>query len=184
MRKVVGVVVMTVAVLLLSRYGPALHAWTRTDPERLATSGPAERPVRGEAHAAAVRPGASSGITARVMQIVDGDTITVRMGGRTEIVKYIGVVASGPAAEEINHRLLAGSEVRLELDMVERDKAGRLLAYVHVGEVMMNAELVAQGAARVTADSPNGRHQHLLRDLEHQAKILKVGIWGARAPRG
>ena len=45
---------------------------------------------------------------------------------------------------------------------------------------MMNAELVAHGAARATADSPNSRHRHVLQDLEHQAKILRLGMWGGR----
>jgi endonuclease YncB( thermonuclease family) len=182
MRKLIGVVVMTVAMLMLSRYGPALDAWgIQSEGERLATSGATERPARTEARAAAARPGPPSAITGRVVEVVDGDTITVRLGARTEIVKYIGVEATGTAAD-INRHFLAGGEVRLELDLVERDQAGRLLAYVHAGDVMMNAELVAQGAARVTTDSPNGRHGPLLRDLEQQAKILKVGIWGGRTP--
>ena len=183
MRKLIGVVVMTVAMLMLSKYGPALHAWgIQSEGERLVTSGATERPARAEARAAAVRPGPPSAITARVVDIVDGDTIAVRMGARTEIVRYIGVEATGPAAADINRRLLAGGEVRLELDLVERDQAGRLLAYVHAGDVMMNAELVAQGAARVTSDSSNSRHRDVLRDLEQQAKILKVGMWGGRTP--
>jgi endonuclease YncB( thermonuclease family) len=49
---------------------------------------------------------------------------------------------------ETNRKLVQGQTVRLELDVQERDRYGRLLAYVYVGDTMVNAELVAQGYAR------------------------------------
>jgi endonuclease YncB( thermonuclease family) len=202
MRKLIGGVLVVMTVLVLSKYGSAPDAWTiqfgsdrRADadgPEHLLS--PGTRPVvrqdqRSEAqpsslsftpaaaHAAPLRSGSPSQMTASVVQVVDGDTITVRIGGRTETVRYIGVEAMGPTAADINRRLLASGEVRLELDLQERDRAGRLLAYVHAGDIMANAELVAEGVARVADDSPNARHRDLLRDLERQAQILKVGMW-------
>jgi len=180
MRKLSQVVVIAVALLLVSRYGPTLHAWaTQFEPE----ASSAERRAASEVRAETGRQAPRAALTAPLAQVVDGDTITVRLGGRTETVRYIGVQAVGQSATEINRRLLAGGPVRLELDLEQRDPAGRLLAYVHAGDVMINAELVAEGAARVAPESPNRRHRDLLLDLEHQARILKVGMWGARTAR-
>jgi endonuclease YncB( thermonuclease family) len=196
MRRLIGGVMVVMTVLALSKYSSVPDTWAiQFGPERRSaaggTVGPAARPAvaHGQAQpsslsfapaaadAAPVRSGSPSAITASVVQVVDGDTITVRIGGRTETVRYIGVEAMGPTAADINRRLLASGEVRLELDLQERDRAGRLLAYVHAGDIMANAELVAEGVARVADDSPNARHRDLLRDLEHQAQILKVGMW-------
>ena len=41
--------------------------------------------------------------------------------------------------------------MRLELDVQERDAEGRLLAYVWVGDVMANAELIGHGLGQVPA---------------------------------
>src|SRR5947207_14235634 len=92
-----------------------------------------------------------------VVRVVDGDTIHVRIGARVEKVRYIGVNTpevhhprkgeepGGREAAEVNRRLVEGKRVRLELDVQERDRYGRLLAYVWVGDVMVNAELVRLG---------------------------------------
>jgi micrococcal nuclease len=40
-----------------------------------------------------------------------------------------------------------GRFVRLETDIKERDQYGRLLAYVYVDDIFVNAELVRQGQA-------------------------------------
>ena len=94
-------------------------------------------------------------------QVVDGDTIDVELNGRTVRVHYIGVTTPetthptngqepcGPEAAEANRTLVEGQAVRLELDVQQRDRAQRLLAYVYVGDVMINAELVRQGYAQV-----------------------------------
>jgi endonuclease YncB( thermonuclease family) len=87
-------------------------------------------------------------LTATVVKIVDGDTIHVRIGDRIEKVRYIGMNAPelhhptkdveplGREAAEANRKLVEGQRVRLELDVQERDKYGRLLAYVYVGNMM------------------------------------------------
>src|SRR5262245_32212709 len=91
---------------------------------------------------------AGPSFTATVVDVVDGDTIKVMVGGRVQKVRYIGMntpethhpvrgaEAGGRAAAEVNRRLVQGKAVRLELDVQERDRYGRLLAYVFVGDVM------------------------------------------------
>jgi micrococcal nuclease len=72
-----------------------------------------------------------------------------------------------------------GERVRLELDVQERDRYQRLLAYVYVGETMANAELVRRGFAQVMTVPPNARHQALFSQLEREARQRARGLWAA-----
>lgn len=144
----------------------------------------------GVAAAGAEPPG---GLQAVVVRVVDGDTIAVRLGARVEKVRYIGVNTPELArsgrddqpgarpAHESNRRLVEGRRVRLELDVQARDRYGRLLAYVWVGDTMINAELVRLGMAQVMTVPPNVRHQALLLRLERAARAARRGLWGSPA---
>ncbi len=124
-----------------------------------------------------------------VVGVVDGDTIHVRVADRIEKVRYIGVNApevhhprkgeepGGREAMAVNRELVEGKTVRLELDVRSRDRYGRLLAYVWVGETMINAELVRQGYAQVMTVPPNVRHQSLFLKLQRDARQAGRGLW-------
>jgi micrococcal nuclease len=124
-----------------------------------------------------------------VVRVVDGDTIHVRVGERVEKVRYIGVNTpelrhptrgeepGGQEATAINRALVDGRRVRLELDVQERDRYQRLLAYVWVGERMVNAELLRRGYAQVMTVPPNVRHQQQFLGLERQARAAGRGLW-------
>ena len=124
---------------------------------------------------------------------MDGDTIHVRVGDRIEKVRYIGMNTpelhhptkgeepGGREATEANRRLLAGKRVRLETDVRTRDRYGRLLAYVWVGDAMVNAELVRQGYAQVMTVPPNVRHQELFVKLQREAREAGRGLWARRS---
>lgn len=124
-----------------------------------------------------------------VVRIVDGDTLHVRVGERIEKVRYIGVNTpelhhpskgeepGGREAAQVNRELVSGKRVRLELDVQERDRYGRLLAYVWVGDVMVNAELVRRGYAQVMTVPPNVRHQDLFLKLQRDAREAGRGLW-------
>jgi micrococcal nuclease len=132
---------------------------------------------------------APGGLPATVVNIVDGDTIQVRIGDRLEKVRYIGMNTpevhhprkgeepGGREASEVNRRLVAGKQVRIELDVQERDRYGRLLAYVWVGDTMVNAELVRRGYAQVMTIPPNVRYQQLLLKLQREAREAGRGLW-------
>ena len=135
------------------------------------------------------RVAAAPSLDATVVKIVDGDTIHVQVNGRVEKVRYIGVNTpevhhptrgeepGGREATAVNRQLVAGQRVRLELDVQERDRYGRLLAYVHVGSLMVNAELVRLGYAQVMTVPPNVRHQALFRRLQREAREAGRGLW-------
>ncbi len=123
----------------------------------------------------------------QVVSVLDGDTIVVRGVGT---VRYLGIDAPelhhprkpverfAARAAAMNRRLVAGRTVRLETDLEERDAYGRLLAYVYVGRVMVNARLVADGAAEQFPFEPNTRHRSEFARLEHEAMRQWRGQWG------
>jgi len=127
--------------------------------------------------------------TTRVERVVDGDTIVVRVDGRTERVRYIGVdtpesVKPGvpvqcfaKAAAAANRRLVLGRKVRLEYDAEARDRYGRLLAYVWRGDVLVNAELVRLGYGKPLEIAPNLAHAMELRRLASAARRAHLGLW-------
>jgi len=124
-----------------------------------------------------------------VVRVVDGDTIHVRIGARVEKVRYIGVNTpevhhptkgeepGGREAAQVNRRLVEGQAIRLELDVQERDRYGRLLAYVWVGDLMINAELVRLGYAQVMTIPPNVRYQEVFLKLQREAREAGRGLW-------
>ncbi|PYN75783.1 MAG: hypothetical protein DMD96_27155 [Candidatus Rokuibacteriota bacterium] len=134
-------------------------------------------------------PAQGEPVEGTVVRVVDGDTIHVKVGDYVEKVRYIGMNTpeihhptkgeqpGGREAAEMNRRLVGGKRVRLELDVRSRDRYGRLLAYVWVGELMVNAELVRLGYAQVMTVPPNVRHQELFVKLQREAREAGRGLW-------
>jgi len=112
--------------------------------------------------------------TVDVLRVVDGDTIVVQIDGRRERVRYIGIDTAemndereaigvrARDATEANERLVGGKSVRLEFDVQRRDKYGRLLAYVWVGDTLVNEELVRLGYAELLTIPPNVKYAERL----------------------
>lgn len=129
--------------------------------------------------------------TAEVLRVVDGDTIEVSVEGVEERVRYIGVdtpesVAPGRPVEcfgrraaAFNERLVGGRQVSLRFDRERRDRYGRLLAYVRVGDRDVNAELVQRGFGRTLTIPPNDSRAELFARLERGAAGAARGLWGA-----
>jgi len=119
-----------------------------------------------------------------VIQVIDGDTIIIDGGYR---VRYIGIdtpeiypetEAFGIEAWQANCELVEGKEVRLEKDVSETDKYGRLLRYVYVDDdVLVNAELVKQGLAQAKAYPPDTKYQDYLEEVEAEARGAGRGMW-------
>ena len=129
--------------------------------------------------------------TARVVRVVDGDTIRVALPSGEERVRYIGIdtpesVKPGSPVEcfakrasAFNERLVAGERVRLVRDVEERDRYGRLLAYVYRERdgLFVNAELVRRGYATVATFPPNVAHERDFRRLAERARLSGRGLW-------
>jgi micrococcal nuclease len=139
-------------------------------------------------------------LPAAVVKIVSGDTIHVFVNGQVERVRYIGVESPRPGeggadpgepqgreALQFNRGLMNAKNVRLELDVQERDAEGRMLAYVWLGDLLVNAEMIARGLGQVVTEGPNVRHREALLRRQEQARAAKLGIWrttGTPAPAG
>ncbi|MBI2462395.1 MAG: thermonuclease family protein [Candidatus Rokubacteria bacterium] len=119
--------------------------------------------------------------TVHVRAVHDGDTVLLADGRR---VRYLGIDAPERGqpfyaeALKLNLALTAGRTVRLEFDRKREDRYGRLLAYVHVGEEMVNARLVREGLAHVYLIPPNLLHAEALLGLQAEAQAKGLGMWG------
>ena len=117
---------------------------------------------------------------AKVIQIIDGDTIVIQGGYH---VRYIGIDTPEEGqfyyeeAKEANQAMVGGKSVHLEKDVSNRDKYGRLLRYVYVDSLFVNAELVRQGYAYAESYTPDTRYQDILEEAERQARETGSGIW-------
>jgi micrococcal nuclease len=126
-----------------------------------------------------------------VSRVVDGDTIEVRLGRRSEDVRLIGVDTPetvkpdtpvqcfGERASHFTKRRLTGSRVRLVFGVERRDVYGRLLAYVYLHGRFFNPILVRRGLARSLTIPPNDRFAPRFRRLELIAARSGRGLWGA-----
>ncbi|MFA6257360.1 MAG: thermonuclease family protein [Candidatus Paceibacterota bacterium] len=126
--------------------------------------------------------------TAKVARVVDGDTIELEGG---EKVRYIGIDTPetvdprkpaqcyGAEASAKNKELVLGKTVRLAKDVTDKDKYGRLLRYVYVGDVFVNLALVEGGYAFSYSYPPDIAHQSDFVAAEQSAQAKDAGLWGA-----
>lgn len=131
------------------------------------------------------------GERARVTRVVDGDTIEVSLEGEIEDIRLLGIDTPesvkpdspiecfGREASAAAEAFLADAEVTLVRDVEDRDRYGRLLRYVYVGEEMANARLVVNGYATAYTYPPNVRHADLFVRLEREARADDRGLWAA-----
>jgi len=121
-----------------------------------------------------------------VKKVIDGDTVQLDTG---ETVRYLGIDApevftkEGGAefyareATRYNKKLVFMKKVRLEFDVEKKDQYGRLLAYVFVKDVFVNAELVRQGYAKAYIKPPNIKHKDILLANQKKAMDEEKGLW-------
>jgi len=121
---------------------------------------------------------------AQVVQVIDGDTIEVRLNGRIYKVRYIGINCPGreqpgfQEATEANRRLVGGKTVYLVKDVSETDRYGRLLRYVYLADkTFVNLELVRQGFAQAVSYPPDIKYQELFQDAQREAMNANRGLW-------
>ena len=126
--------------------------------------------------------------TARVLKIVDGDTLDVLLDGREERARVFGIDTperGQPCFREASDRLeaLAGSQVRLRPDARARDRYGRLLRYLYAPDGRsIDAAMIAGGFAHAWTD--DGGLRDPLVALEARTAASRAGcLWqpGARS---
>lgn len=131
---------------------------------------------------------------ARVVRVVDGDTLVADVDGSDERVRLVGIdtpesVKRGSPVEcfgkeasaHTKELLPRGTPVRLVLDVEERDRYGRLLAYVYRasdGE-FVNLALARDGYAGLLTYPPNVAHVDQFRAAVAAARRDGRGLWTA-----
>ena len=134
-----------------------------------------------------------------VSKVVDGDTIKISMDGIEETIRLIGidtpetvdprkpVQCFGIEASNKAKELLSGKKVRIEKDSTqgERDKYGRLLAYVFRDDgLFFNEYMVKQGYAHeYTYDTPY-KYQAQFKSDEKYARENQLGLWSPSTCNG
>lgn len=129
-----------------------------------------------------------------VERVIDGDTLQL---SNRQTVRYIGIDTPeivdtrkkmqcfGIEAAEKNKELAEGKNVRLEKDVSEVDRYGRLLRYVYVQsledseEVFINDYLVRNGFAHTSSFPPDIKYQSQFRDSQNYARLNNLGLWAS-----
>lgn len=129
----------------------------------------------------------------KVEEVIDGDTVRLENG---QLLRYIGVDTPevrirenntwsykpqpfALEAKEFNKKLLEGKYVRVEFDVDKYDSYGRLLGYVFLGNIFVNAKLLEEGYAVLYSRPPNIKYVKKFIKLQEQARREKKGLWGA-----
>lgn len=141
---------------------------------------------------------------ARVLSVVDGDTLKVNYRGRYETIRLIGIDApesirnekarkdarrtktnlraltsqGREAAKFVKTQVKPRHPIRIEFDIETRDKYGRLLAYVYLSDgKMLNEEILKAGYANPMPHPPNVKYQARLLKAYAEAKRNRRGLW-------
>ena len=126
---------------------------------------------------------------ATVAHVIDGDGVRLADGRE---VRYIGMDAPemrniygerelwAQEATDANARLVAGKRVRLEREVSDHDRYGRLLRHVYVDGAWVNGEIVRRGLATALSFPPNVKKAARLESLQQEAQSAKRGMWAGR----
>ena len=138
--------------------------------------------------------------TYQVLKVVDGDTIHISYNGKDEKVRFIGldtpetkdprkpIQCFGREATAKMAEFTENKKVRLEFDKTqgERDKYGRLLAFVY-GEDNKNLayEMIRQGYGNeYTYNSNPYKYQSEFKDAARKAREENKGLWAENTCAG
>jgi micrococcal nuclease len=130
--------------------------------------------------------GAARGEDVRVIWVVDGDTVGISYKGQWELVRLLridtperGMLGYAGAAEYLRN-LVAGQTVTLEFEeqgTPERDRYGRLLAYLRLRGENVNVEVVRAGWSAFWTAYGAGRYAEEFRQAEAEASAAVRGLW-------
>lgn len=115
-----------------------------------------------------------------VVRVIDGDTFVLKSGAKVRLIGVDTPEINQPyykKAKDFLRSLIEGKVVFLEKDVSQTDRYGRLLRYVYVGNIFVNAQLVKKGFAQVLTYPPDVKHAHEFIALQKEARAAKRGIW-------
>lgn len=130
-----------------------------------------------------------TGAVVRLEQIVDGDTLLVRVAGETTTLRIVGIKTFNPDASRdpfagygkeavsLIGRLASDRPLRVLANVPPKDRFGRLLATLYVDDQDLGLALVRAGVALVYTAFPFPMMATYLREQE-AARAERKGLWG------
>ena len=121
--------------------------------------------------------------SATVVRVIDGNTIVVDTDDGERTVQMIGVdtpIYGNPFydfAQEVTQSWIHGEQISLEADVEDKDDQGRLLRYVYLDGVMINAAILLNGLGSAVNDGRNMSYNGYLSDMQRRAQDSGAGIW-------
>jgi micrococcal nuclease len=122
-----------------------------------------------------------------IQRVVDGDTLLMANGIR---LRLIGVNCPesvkpdwpvepfGPEASAFTNEFVGQQQVKLQFDREREDRFGRMLAYVYVGDKLLNEELLRAGLARYESHFHYSESmKRRVRKAQDAARDARRGIW-------
>ncbi len=129
----------------------------------------------------------NSDTTVLVVSVHDGDTVSVILNKKQEKVRLTGIdapeMAQEPWGREAKKHLetllnAAIWKVRLEYDIENKDRYGRILAYLWTDDrKFINLMMIKSGYAMLYTFPPNVKYVNELRAAQKEAREGKLGIW-------
>ena len=153
---------------------------------------PGQQPAQEPAHHNTTAQQATVRQGARIVRVVDGDTVVVRLKHRQRYVRLLGIdtpeISGGvecygrAAKARLRAILPVGTRVRLVSDPTQArvDRYGRLLRYVMKGSLDVDRRMVGIGAARVYVYGGKAfKRVTGYRGAQRSARLNDRGLWGA-----
>jgi micrococcal nuclease len=123
-------------------------------------------------------------VVVEVVSVTDGDTIRVLMpDGTNEPVRLIGIDAPEDGslldqeATDYLEELVLGKDVRMVVDVSDRDRFDRLLRYIYVGDLFVNEEMVRAGLAIAKRYKPDIAMASVLEAAQERAEQGALGLF-------
>jgi endonuclease YncB( thermonuclease family) len=126
-------------------------------------------------------PATAAAWSGKVVGVTDGDSITVLHDGRGEQIRLWGIDCPekhqdfGNRAKQLTSALVYAKTV--EVEPVTTDRYGRTMAFVRVGNTLVNEELIRQGLAWVFTRCCDRPICEQWERLETEARSARRGLW-------
>lgn len=132
-----------------------------------------------------------------VVKIIDGDTLQIKIGDKSEVVRLIGIDTpesvdprkpvqcfANEATKKAKELLPPGRKISLESDLTQgdKDKYNRLLRYVFLEDGSNFGELmIAEGYAHEYTYKVPYKYMEDFKQAEKEAREAERGLWAADA---
>ncbi|MBM9602959.1 thermonuclease family protein [Desulfopila inferna] len=123
---------------------------------------------------------------ARVVKVVDGDTIVIKSGHTTKLIRLWGIDTpewdqpfSGETKTFVKELLL---NKRVYLEPLYLDKYNREIAQVYISDINVSRLLVEKGYAWVHVYYCNKKICSFWKRLQKKARNAHTGLWGKGRP--